>query len=315
MTILAAPGRIRYGTEYHDYNNRAAYGSNYGKRRWMGDAGIYQVPNIAPKPDMDHVLSPDELGQISFASGDEAIAYYNWLVRIIALQTKIAFSVDLWKTVKQSPEMVGALSVSDSGRLWLDAFAQSEAAFMSFTQPNLFQNLQLVRNYLEVNLLPRVYNMGVKGRLPAFVAGAQDLSYTDVLVDNPNVVGYVNFGDLSGTSVKDDVDTANGLAGKFAPTVKLGVWPTVVVVIVAIVAVIISTYVFILIDEYIQAKKIPPEVAEALKKADPASVERILDKWGKVGGFFGGLSDTLMWGAIGLGVIVVGGTALWIASK
>jgi len=300
MTIMVAQGRIR----------------GMGRLRYsMGDAELYQIPQIAAKPDMDHVFSPDELGQIVFSSGDEAIAYYTWLVRTIAIQTKIAFAVDLWKTVKQSPEMVGALAITESGRAWLNVFANSEAAFISFTQPNLFQNLQLVRNYMEVNLLPQVYKLGVKGRLPVFIAGAQDMSYTDVLVDSSTFTATINFGDLSSSTVKDDVDRVNELAGKFAPSVKLGVWPTIVVVIVAIVAVILSTYIFVLLDEYIQAKKIPPEVAEALKKADPATVERILEKWGKMSGFFGGLSDALMWGAIGLGVIVVGGTVLWIASK
>jgi hypothetical protein len=322
MTILVAPARIRgignlvYGNDYGTHY-KPKYGTKYGTRRWLGDAGTFQIPTVAPQPDMDHVFTSAELSQITFSSGDEAIAYYNWLVRIIAIQTKIAFSVDLWKTVKQSPEMIGALSVTPSGQAWISAFVNSEAAFLSFTQPNAFQNLQLVRNQMEVNILPKVYNMGVKGRLPAFVSGAVDLSYSDVLVDAPNVIGYVNFGDLTGTLVQDDVSYANGIVSKFAPTVKttMGVWPTVVVVIVAFVAVLISTYVFILIDEYIQAKKIPPEVAAALKNADPATVERILNQWSKVGGFFGGLSDTLMWGAIGLGVIVVGGGLLWFASK
>jgi len=300
MTIMVAQGRIRG-------MGRLRYG--------MGDAGLYQVPQVAAKPDMDHVFSPTELGQIAFSSGDEAVAYYNWLIRTIAIQTKIAFAVDLWKTIKQSPEMVGALAVSESGRAWLNAFVNSEAAFISFTQPNLFQNLQLIRNYMEINVLPKQYKMGVKGRMPMFVAGAQSLSYSDVLVDSPAFIATINFGDLSDTSVQSDVEKANDLVSKFAPSVKLGVWPTAVVVIVAIVALIISTYVFVLMDEYIQAKKIPPELLKALEKADPATVERLLDKWGRIGGIFGGVADIFMWGAIGLGVIVVGGTALWIASK
>jgi hypothetical protein len=323
MTILAAPARIRgvgrlvYGGDYGvPYGKRVTYGPKYGTRR-LGDAGVFQIPTVAPKPDMDHVFTPAELAQLVFSSGDEAIAYYNWLVRTIALQTKIAFAVDLWKTVKQSPEMIGALSVTSSGQAWINAFVNSEAAFLSFTQPNMFQNLQLVRNQMEVNVLPKTYNIGVKGRLPAFVSGATELSYSDVLIDAPNVIGYVNFGDLTGTTVQDDTSYINGVVSKFAPTVKttLGIWPVWVILLVAAVAVLISTYVFILIDEYIQAKKIPPEIVAALKNADPAMVEKILKQWGNIGGLFGGLSDTLMWGAIGLGIIFAGGTVLWFASK
>lgn len=324
MTILAAPARIRgvgrliYGGDYGvPYGQRVTYGPKYGTRR-LGDAGTFQIPVVAPKPDMDHVFTPDELAQISFASGDEAIAYYNWLVRVIALQTKIAFSVDLWKTVKQSPEMIGALSVTDAGRAWIDGFVNAEAAFMSFTQPNALQNLQLVRNQMEVNILPKVYNMGVKGRLPAFVSGATDLSYSDVLIDAPNVIGYVNFGDLTGTLIPDDVSYINDLVSKFAPAIKptMGAWVAVAITALVVIAAIwIGTYVFIFMEDYLKAKQIPPEVLDAMKKADPAAVERILDKWSKIGGFFGGAADVIMWGAIGLGVVVVGGGLLWFASK
>lgn len=320
MTTLVAPARIRgigklvYGSEY-GAPYKSSYGTKYGSRRWLGDAGIYNVPQIEPKPDMDHVLTPEELGSISFNSGDEAIAYYNWLVRMIALQTKLAFSADLWAKVKQSPEMIGALAVTESGRAWLNIFANAEAAFMSFTQPNLFQNFQLIRNYLEVNLLPRQYRTGVKGRLPAFIAGAAELSYTDVIVDSSSFVGMVNFGDLTGTSLEDDAKYANDLVKKFAPTVRLGVWPTVVVAIVAVTVVILATFVFAMVTDYIQAKRVPKEILDKIRDADPQTVERILKQWGDMNGFLASLSDVFMWGAIGLGIFTVGGISLWFASK
>lgn len=298
MTIMTVPARIA------------------GVRRFLGaGAGTSLAPSKEPKPDIDHVITPEELGSIKFASGDEAIAYYTFLVRTISLMTKCAFSSDLWKQIRTSPEIVGAFSVSEDGRAWLEAFINSEAAFLSFTQPNLFQSLQLLRNYMEVNVLPRQYGLEVKGRLPAFIADAQDLSYSDVSVSFPGSTAVVNFGDLQKTTIQEDIEKINEVTAKYAPKPTMGVWPLATIVVVGVIAIIITGFLYAAWVDYLNARKIPPEVLEALKKADPQTVERILEKFGKMSGLFGGLADVLMWGAVGLGIVVVGGTALWVASK
>jgi hypothetical protein len=288
-----------------------------GRLRYgMGDGGGSGVaPSKDPKPDIDHVITNEELASIKFASGDEAIAYYTFLVRTVSLMTKCAFSTDLWKQISSSPELVGVMASSEDGRAWLEAFINSEAAFLSFTQPKLFQSLQILRNFMEVNILPKQYGMEIKGRLPAFIAGAQSMDYTDVAVSFAGSVAVVNFGDLRASSVSSDIDAINEVTTKYAPKPTMGVWPLATIVVVGVIAIILTGFLYAAWVDYLNSKKIPPEIRKALEKADPQTVERILDKWANMSGMFSQLSDALMWGTIGLGVIVVGGTVLWIASK
>lgn len=292
-----------------------------GIGHFLGQEGVYD-PRLAvwaqpkpTKPDMDHVITMEELSSVSFANADEAFNYYRYIVLAVAIQTKVAFMVDLWKTIKTSPEVVGAMAVTEDGRAWLEAFTNCEGAFLSFTQPNYFQSLNLIRNHLEVNILPKTYGIGVKGRLPMFIKGATELSYSDVSVGGLNVKATYDFGNLQKSALKDDVKKADELADYFKVRPKLGAIPLAAIVVISITAVIITGFLYAAWVDYLETRKIPQEVKDAIKKADPATVERILDKWSKMGGLFGGVADIFMWGAIGLGVIVVGGTILYIATK
>lgn len=283
----------------------------HGVRRFLGEGP--GVPSKAPKPDIDHVLTLAEIGQLSFANREEAVTFYKSVVRTVALMTKMAFVTDLWKTVKTSPEMIGAMAVTENGRAWLDAFVNSEAAFLSFTQPNYFQSLNLVRSHMEVNVLPKVYKVGVKGRLPAFIPGAMELSYSDVVTSTSGLEAF-DFGDLQKSSVKDDIDTIEAAASMLKVKPQLGAVP-VVVIVVSVVIVIVSTYLYAGWVDYLETRKIPPELRKVLEKADPQTVERILERFIKVQGMFSGVADVFMWGAIGAGIVVIGGTIFWIATK
>lgn len=288
----------------------------FPSRRIRGIGRFYmgQAPEIKPRPDMDHVLTQDEIMQIRFDGGDEAINYYKFLTRIISLMTKVAFVTDFWKTLKVSPELLGAMGASEDGRAWLEAFTNSEAAFLSFTQPNYFRSLNLVRNYMETVVLPKQYGIDVKGRLPAFLPGMMDLSYSDVVISGPGAMATFDFGDLQKTTVKEDIDVVNDLADKFKVKPQLGL-ATAAIVVISIAAVLIAAFLYAGWVDYLETRKIPPEVRKIIEKADPQQLERILEKWGKVGGLFGGVADIFMWGAIGLGVIVVGGITWYIATK
>lgn len=303
MTVLTVPARIRGMGRFH-----------------LGQEGVYD-PRVtvwaqpkAPKPDMSTVLTADEVSAIVFDNADEAFNYYRYLVLTVAIQTKMAFITDLWKTVKSRPELVGALAATEGGRMWLEAFKNSEAAFLSFTQPNYFQNLQRVRNHMEVNILPKKYGIGVRGRLPMFVLGSTSLSYSDVIIAGSAVKTTYEFGDLQTSTLQSDIKNADELADLFKVKPQLGL-TTVAIAIIAVAAVIISGFLYAGWIDYLDSKKIPPEVLKAIEKVDPKDLERVLEKWGKVGGMFSGLSDTLMWGAVGLGIIVVGGTILYVATK
>jgi len=268
-----------------------------------------------PAPDLDHVLTQDEISTIHFDSADDAFNYYRFLVRSVALQSKMAFITDLWKTVKQKPELLGALAADEDGKLWLEAFTNSEAAFMSFMQPNFHQTMNRVRNWMETVTLPKQYGIGVKGRLPLFTKGALALSYSDVIVTPASAQATYDFGDLYKSTVQEDIKAINDLVRYFKVTPKLGELTTAAIVVLSITALLITMFLYAGWVDYLKAKEIPPEVKKVLEHTSPEQLERILEKWGKIGGLFGGLSDVLMWAAIGAGVLVVGGGALYIATK
>lgn len=256
--------------------------------------------------DMDP-LSPEQIASIQFDTQAQAIDAYKFIVRAIAVRTKVAYLSDLLVQIQSVPGMLQAFITVPGGQEQLAALMASRDTFLSLTQPNTFQNLQMIRNHLEVNIFPKVYNLGVEGRLPSYQAGAAELSYSDVKVAMP---ATFSFGDLTGTGLVQDLEEMKKVGNAIDPSIKLGGFPVVLtVVIVGIWGAL--ALLWAIVHSYSSNARALEELLKWAKEngVDPKKVQDIIERMGKVGNVFDRASDFLMWGSILVGTGVVG----WIA--
>ena len=243
--------------------------------------GILAVPNRRahmgeshiPKDD-ERAYSIDELKEsLVFKSEEEAIKFYEFLVRSVALRVKVAFLTDLWSKIKGSPELTGALAATQDGRTWLDLFRASELTFRGLTQPNRFINLQRSRTLMETVVLPKQYGITPRGRLPNYIHGSTSLTYMDVVGPSGSGREY-NFGDLRNTTLGDDLDAIDKLAKFFGHKGLSQVTETVILILVIGV---VATAILAGIENVIREWKKPAPLAPAPNPITP-EVNKILEK-------------------------------------
>lgn len=277
-------------------------------RKSMGqDLPIPAEPyqSIPPKPDMDQVYSVQELQDgLTFTNSDEALDYYKLILRIIAIRRKVAFLADLWARVKSNPQLPLTLLQSDEGRTWLEAFTRAESALLSFTQPNYSVNLGRLLSIMETHVLVG-YGIGVVGRMPTYLSGQTEMSYSDVSTVSSMTSRTYDFGDLSQTLLADDIDEMTALANKLGVKAQMGITTLAIALIVA--GVVIVTGLISWTVVHLANPTIPDEIKNVLKGLDPKSASDLLKQWMNASNFFGQLTDIFKWIAIGAGTLIVGG--------
>lgn len=276
---------------------------------------FYQTPEAKPKKDVERTYSAEELtrGLSELKTAEEALNFYKAILFNHSIRTKVAFLADLWKKIKASPEMTGALAAKEEGRAWLDIFWKSESAFLSYTQPNLFINISRMTTILETAILPR-FGIAVKGRLAIYAQGATELSYADTRTNVPNAKQTYDFGDLSKTTFGEDAKSLEAAMKAIDPTYRLGIADWVIALIVVLSAIVLTYGIY----KFTTPPEIPPEVKDILAKlkdVDPKAAGDLLKQWMSAASIFGGLTEALKWLAIGAGVITVGGIAFYFVTK
>jgi hypothetical protein len=256
--------------------------------------------------DMDPITQ-EQIASITFDSEAQAIAAYKYIVRAVAVRTKVAYLSDLLVQIQSVPGMAQAFTAAPGGPEQLAALVASKDAFLSLTQPNTFQNLQMIRNHLEVNVFPKSYNLGIEGRLPSFQSGMPDLSYSDVKIPMP---ATFSFGDLTGTGIAQDLEEMKALGNSIDSSIKLGAFPVVLAVVIAGIWGALAL-IWGIVHSYTSPARTIDELLKWAKEngVDPKKVQDIMDRMAKVPSVFEGASNFLMWASVLVGTGVVG----WIA--
>lgn len=253
--------------------------------------------------DMDPI-TPEQIAGIQFDSLEQAVNSYKYIVRAVAVRTKVAYLSDILVQIQSDPQLLKAFTSTPVGQTQLANLIVARDTFLSLTQPNMFQNLQLIRNQMEVNVFPKVYNMGIEGRLPLFQSGQKDLSYTDILVQMP---ATFSFGDLSATGLIEDLEEMKALGNKVDPSLKLSGVPLIIILIFAGIWGSLALIWGIVHSAGAQARSIEELMKWAKENGiDPKKVQEIIDRILKSGDIWAGASNFLMWAAILLGTGAAG---------
>jgi hypothetical protein len=256
--------------------------------------------------DMDPI-TPEQIASIQFDTEAQAIATYKFVVRAVAVRTKVAWLSDLLVQIQSVPGMAQAFAAAPGGSDQLAALMASRDTFLSLTQPNTFQNLQMIRNHLEVNVFPKVYNLGVEGRLPLYSSGAQELSYSDVTIPGRSTF---SFGDLVSTGIAEDLEVMKSIGNQVDSSIKLGAFPIILTVVIVGIWGALGL-IWGIVHSYSSSSRAIEELLKWAKEngVDPKKVQEIMERMGKMGSVFEGASTFLMWSAILLGTGVAG----WVA--
>ena len=277
----------------------------------------YQIPKATPIKDVERAYSAEELMKAlsELKTAEEAINFYKAALLNYSIMTKAAFLTDLWKKIKVSPEMMKALEATEDGRAWIDIFQRSEAAFLSYTQPNLFTSAGRVKTALEIVLLRR-FGIAPKGRVPIYRPGAAELDYADTIVPSVGVKQVYDFGDLSKTTLREDVKSLEEVMRVIDPKFRMGVAPLVAIIITAG-ATIVGLYYSYRATKPKPPPSIPPEILEIYKKLPPKeaaeAVKHHYNSTQVIGGSAGSLDkfvEIMQWLAVAAGVMIVGAIAI-----
>ena len=280
----------------------------------------YQIPKATPIKDVERAYSAEELMKAlsELKTAEEALNLYKANLLNYSIMTKAAFLTDLWKKIKVSPEMMKALEATEDGRAWIDIFQRSEAAFLSYTQPNLFTSAGRVKTALETVLLRR-FGIAPKGRVPIYRPGAAELDYADTIVPSVGVKQVYDFGDLSKTTLREDVKSLEEVMRVINPNFRMrGV--IIVTLIITAGATIVGLYYSYRATEPKPPQpppSIPPEILEIYKKLPPKeaaeAVKHHYNSTQVIGGSAGSLDkfvEIMQWLAVAAGVMIVGAIAI-----
>ena len=252
-------------------------------------------------------LSMADINAMVFDTQQQAILCYEYVLRSVAVRTKIAFLADLLSKIQANPQLYPMFTTSPDGQNYLGALQAASDAFMTLTLPNAFQNLQLIRNQMEVNILPKTYNLGVQARLPAYQSGMADLSYSDVVIQMPSMFDY---GDLTKTTIKDDLQRMQELSSQIDPSIRLSGAPLIIGIIIVGVWGALA-----LVWGIVSAWNAPKQaIVDLLNQAkangvDFNTISDILKRVETGDTLLTQATNFLKWGAIGLGILVAGGAA------
>lgn len=281
--------------------------------------GRFAVGQASPLKDMDHVFTTDELNKIVFEvkSADEALSAWKYLTRASALLQKLAFVSELKANVDRSAGVRDFLASSASGQNFYSALSASHQAFMGLSMPNLMRNVNILRGVLEIQVLLTKFGQGVKGRMPMYQKGAIALSWSDVDTGGASAAKTIfNFGDLTKTSMNDDLKAMDENVGAFGQSVKtLGELTTAAIIVIVIGSVIVASLLTASVFKWVDGPsiKVPPMPPGGV---DPAAWAEFLKKFNQAEESFGKtVKDILTLLIIGLGVITVGGTVYYIATR
>jgi hypothetical protein len=278
------------------------------------------MAKTSPIPDMQP-FSMDDINRLRFDSVDDALDFYKFAVRSIAMRTKSAFLSDLWAKLKGDLTIVNAMMATENGRKWIDIFTKAESVFLSFSQPVALANFGRIKTHLEVNVLPKQFETGIRGRIPIYVKGATALSYADTNTGaDPRVRTVFNFGDLSDTAVGEDAERVMEYAKSLNLQASMGAVDPATLVLIGtivkwVVVLVVSILAFILVHKALSSGEIPPELLEALRNAKPGEIKEILEQWRSSQSIFEQISGVLKWLAIAAGSIMIGGTVIYFVAK
>lgn len=250
-------------------------------------------------------VTKDQLNSITFDSTDQALDVYEYIIRAVSVRTKLAFLADLLSKIQAAPVVNTVFSGDPNGQNYEQALQAANDAFMGLMQPNAFQNLQLVRNQLEVNVLPKNFATGVKVRLPSYQSGQAQLSYSDVLIQMPYVQDY---GDLSQTSLLDDMTRMQQLGTLIDPSTQLSMvgLPIVIAIVIGVWGMLAGIWAIIRQYQAPQSKIVDLLSQAKAQGADITVLSDLLTRVQQSGSILNEASSVLKWGAIALGVGVVG---------
>ena len=286
----------------------------------MGQADLpIQPGDPISEPDAPQAYEATDIHD-SFAnaikSADDAKDFMKLALLTHSIRTKIAFLSDLWSRIKTNQGMSVALTQSDMGKAWIDVFAKSEGAFLSFTQANNLSNIGVIRSVLETDILPRQFGIGAIGTMPIFVAGGNSLEKSAVsTVSSITPITY-DFGDLSETTLYADVVEFEALKNKLSgyslgdPIALALIWGSVIVIVA-----LLGTYA---VKRYFDSLQIPPDLLDLLKKmkdVDPKAAADLFKTWTNANHLMGDVVDVLKWAVIAIGGVVVVGGGIYLLSS
>jgi hypothetical protein len=284
---------------------------------------FYKIPDARPvELDMPK-MSMDDIARLKFTSPDDAVNFYKFVLHVVSMRTKVAFITGFWEKLKSTHGAVDALAKTEDGRKWVDIFVKVGSVLLTFAQPNALNNFQLIKQHMEVNVLPKTFGIGVKGRMPIYNNASGTLSYADNTV-NPNASRIVDFGNLYSTTIGDDADQIEKYRkdNKFELGLDPITWTAIGMIVKWVAITAISITAAIAFTKTAGSSDFPPELLDALKNAKPSEIMDLIEKWKEMKkaldegrGFMDNLVEVLKWGAIGAGVVVAGGTVLYFIRK
>lgn len=290
-----------------------------GYIRGLGQPAGPFMPAAPPVgPDNSHVFTVEELSKIGESSLESALEAYKFFTRAAALREKAAFMSEILLNIESTPAIKKFLLNTEDGRNYYGALVAAKSLFLSLSQPNVTANIRIVAGMIEINTLRNRYGKGVRGKVPMYRNGASELSYsvTDTSKD-ARVKSTFDFGDLTKTSMLDDINVMSETAKTINPKVKvLGDPLSLGVVITIIVGSLIGLgIVYAMVAKFVDGKQlqIPPTPPPGV---DPGAWLLWMKKYNESEKTMGQqIQDILTLLIVGGVVVTVAGAAYYIATR
>lgn len=289
-------------------------------RRRLGDA---------PSKDLDQVRSVKEFVDAPYTK-DEAVRFYQWAILMRSVQQKSRFFAFLVKDIIGNPGVFSIVRETP----YLSDFVVGSDGVVNFSAnlqstPNLMTSVANAITALETVVLPAA-GLSVSGYMPNFNEPRKTLDRVKVGPINPSLES-LPIGDLFASTLLDDLHALNvlgkqlaGPQGAFLGSPIAG-WVIALIVIGAVTlgTVVISQAAIVpvitakedAIKRAIEALEKSPNVSSLLQSMGPEAVKQFMDRLSGGASLMGEFVDVLKWGAIGLGVLTVGGTVLYFMHR
>jgi len=278
---------------------------------------------------IDRTYGSGEFSSFKDWTRDDALMTFNLVNYILAFREKLLLASAVSRVIVKRPDVAGAVLGTEYGGDFVKALDGMAKTLGMLSEPNFLNTLKNLLHALEINVLPKMFGLAVRGYRPIFRNNTLDKVYTNT--SSSATTDVVDFGDIAATKLSQDFDFINlsldaimGSMKRYTEGATLGAGPAAVPLILKVILWATTAIIAIMVTARILFGNVVtkifmgpasilenPEVRAILDKLaqmDPAMVKEFIENLSKMADIWGAFASAVKWivGGIVATVVVVG---------